>query len=326
MASSTAEASLQPSEVLSTTDGETAFFRSIIRYRPRGSNRHFSMVGICKDLERELQTVIPSDEIWNTLRTCYDLDILAEMEPDEPDEIERNKSTVELLRSKQHTFFREFQLPIHPSIPAEQSFQSLIDERRLESSSARSSPEQRSPGMVSSPRRRTTANSLKLHLDRSGQSSSSKYLNPSSAAKSGSDHRIGDPTIQEGMESDLTEQEDYEDDDDEEEEDKELEGKDDEEDEEEEEEEEPEPEPRTKKLKTSNRTDSSHHHRPPTTSSSRSRNTGKANKASSTTASTSTPTTTTTSINNSNNTPSSSRSRTRGRWKKVGGPPFPIFL
>ncbi|OAV90101.1 hypothetical protein PTTG_03282 [Puccinia triticina 1-1 BBBD Race 1] len=297
MASSTTETSGPPGHILSTTDGETAFFRSIIRYRPRGSSRHFSMVGICKDLERELQTVIPSDEIWKALRTCYDLDILAEMEPDEPDEIERSKSTIELLRSKQQTFFREFQLPIHPTIPAEQSFQSLVDERRLESSSGRASPEQRSPGGASSPRRRTTTNSLKLHLDRSGQSSS-RYLNPSSA-KAGADHRPSDSNIQEGMESDLTEQEDYEDEDDDDDDAKEIEGK---EDEEEDEEEEPAPGPRAKKPKTSNKTD----YHPPTTSSSRSRNTGNSNKAS---------IVATTTISNSN-TPSTSRSRTRGRWKR----------
>ncbi|KAI9620393.1 hypothetical protein H4Q26_013605 [Puccinia striiformis f. sp. tritici PST-130] len=258
--------STESTRILSTTDGETAFFRAIIRYRPRGPNRHFSMVGICKDLERELNTVIPSEEIWSTLRSCYDLDMFAEMEPDELDDIDRSKSTIDILRAKQHTHFREFQLPIHPTIPTERSFQVLVDDRRLESSSARSSPERRSPG-ISSPRRRTTTNSSKLHT-----SSSSKYLNPSSA-KSTADQRHSDHS--EGMESDLTEQEDYEDEDEDDDDDKEF---------EEEEEEEPAPEREIlsihlQKSKTSTKQSTTESH--PQTS--RSRNTGNSNKATSTT-------------------------------------------
>lgn len=106
------------------------------------------------------------------------------------------------MRSKQETFFREFQLPIDPSVPPEQSFQRLVDERRLASSSDGSSPEQRPRSLPpTSPRRRTTSNSLKLHiLDRPS----------SSKPKSAPDLNF----LQEGMESDLTEQEDYDDDDD----------------------------------------------------------------------------------------------------------------
>ncbi|POV99349.1 hypothetical protein PSHT_13579 [Puccinia striiformis] len=244
-----------------------AFFRAIIRYRPRGPNRHFSMVGICKDLERELNTVIPSEEIWSTLRSCYDLDMFAEMEPDELDDIDRIT---------------------YPSYHTDRAIvQMLVDDRRLESSSARSSPERRSPG-ISSPRRRTTTNSSKLHT-----SSSSKYLNPSSA-KSTADQRHSDHS--EGMESDLTEQEDYEDEDeDDDDDDKEF---------EEEEEEEPAPEPRAKKSKTSTKQSTTESH--PQTS--RSRNTGNSNKATSTT------TNNTTSRSGSN--PPSTRGSRRGRWKK----------
>ncbi|PLW21313.1 hypothetical protein PCANC_01245 [Puccinia coronata f. sp. avenae] len=311
MGSTTTEASTHPTHILSTTDGETAFFRSIIRYRPRGANRHFSMVGMCKDLERELHTVIPSEEIWSTLRSCYDLDILAEMEPDESEEIDRSKSTPEILRSKQHTLFREFQLPIHPSVPPEQSFLKLVDERRLELDHP--SPEQRSPKVVHSPRRRTTTNSLKLHIDRSSHSSS-KYLNTPSA-KSTTDHRQGDSILQEGMESDLTEQEDYEEEEDEDEE-KEHEGHEDEDEEEREQEEEddedddddePVPEPRSKKQKTSNSNSkaSTSDSLTKVATTSRSRSTGNSNK---------TPTNNNMSI--SSNTTSTSRSRTRARSKR----------
>ncbi|MBW0466685.1 hypothetical protein O181_006400 [Austropuccinia psidii MF-1] len=177
--------------ILHSTEGETAFFRSVIRYRPRGRNRHFSMVGICKDLERELQTVIPSDQIWSLLGSCYNLAILAEMDPDDPVDIDPSKSTLELLAAKDSTF-QEFQLPIHPTIPPEQSFLTLVNQRRLE---------------IDNP-----------SLPRSSDSSSiSSGRSP--AKRSSHNFEVGQ-TVEDGMESELTEQEDCdeeeEDDDDEE--------------------------------------------------------------------------------------------------------------
>ncbi|KNZ64580.1 uncharacterized protein VP01_1012g3 [Puccinia sorghi] len=275
--------------ILSTTDGETAFFRSIIRYRPRGPNRHFSMVGICRDLERELHAVVPSRLIWNALRSCYDLDILAEMEPDEADEIDGSKSTEELLRSKQETFFREFQLPIDPSVPPEQSFQRLVDDRRLASSSDGSSPEQRPRSLPpTSPRRRTTSNSLKLHiLDRPS----------SSKPKSAPDLNF----LQEGMESDLTEQEDYDDDDDNDDDLKDLQTKQDEhEDDDDEHERAPESRSKKQRTSTSNAKSAVDIHAQQATPASRSRNTGNSNKSATAAAST-------------------SRSRTRARSKRCSG-------
>lgn len=67
-----------PGGVLATSDGETAFFRAVIRYRPRGSHRHFAVIGMCRELERELNTSISSEDVWSLLRTCYNLDFLNE--------------------------------------------------------------------------------------------------------------------------------------------------------------------------------------------------------------------------------------------------------
>lgn len=248
-------------DILSTPDGETAFFRSIIRYRPRGQNRHFSMVGMCKDLERELQTVIPSEKIWSNLRSCYNLDILSEMEPDDPDEIERSRSTLEILNSKKSTF-QEFQLPIDSTLPAGFSFLELINERRLETSNP-SSPG--SPSSTASPRRRTTFNSSsKYHVDRL---TTHKHSNKHHPTDSSTSKTLESTSPQEGMESDLTEPEDYDEDDEEEREEVDK--------EEEDEEVESTPELKGKKARTSK----SQHESISSTTTSRSRSTNNALKS-----------------------------------------------
>lgn len=65
--------------VLDTPEGETALLRAIINARPVGMAKHWAMVSILLYLEQILgEGRVTGEEVWNKLRTLYDLDLLDE--------------------------------------------------------------------------------------------------------------------------------------------------------------------------------------------------------------------------------------------------------
>lgn len=63
-------------EFLQTVEGEISFFRSIMRARPIGIHRHFHVLAIRNAIHRDTGHFVSADDIWNKLRTCYDLEAL----------------------------------------------------------------------------------------------------------------------------------------------------------------------------------------------------------------------------------------------------------
>ncbi|KAG0139443.1 hypothetical protein CROQUDRAFT_54710 [Cronartium quercuum f. sp. fusiforme G11] len=181
-----------PQGVLATPNGETAFFRAVIRYRPRGSHRHFAVMGMCKELERELNTSISSEDVWSLLRSCYNIDILNERDLEVLDDSDPSH----LCKDSAGDRFSEFQLPIHPTTPSDLSFLSFINQRRLETI----------PSPVSSP----DPLSFKHPRDQSRRMRSGSV----GIAPIKIESRHADTiTAEDGMESDLTEQEDLDEED-----------------------------------------------------------------------------------------------------------------
>lgn len=65
--------------VLDTPEGETALLTAIINARPVGMGKHWAMVSILLYLEQILgEGRVTGEEVWNKLRTLYDLDLLDE--------------------------------------------------------------------------------------------------------------------------------------------------------------------------------------------------------------------------------------------------------
>ena len=61
---------------LDTVEGEIALFRSIMRARPIGIHRHFHVLTIRNAILRDTGQDVSISEIWDKLKSCYDLDIL----------------------------------------------------------------------------------------------------------------------------------------------------------------------------------------------------------------------------------------------------------
>lgn len=65
--------------VLDTPEGETALLTAIINARPVGMGKHWAMVSILLYLEQALgEGRVTSTDVWNKLRTLYDMDLLDE--------------------------------------------------------------------------------------------------------------------------------------------------------------------------------------------------------------------------------------------------------
>ncbi|KAI0771421.1 hypothetical protein BC629DRAFT_1531807 [Irpex lacteus] len=67
---------------LDTLEGEIVFFRSLMRARPVGIHRHFHAMVIRSAIQRDTGRWVPVDEIWDKLRSCYDMDLLESIETD----------------------------------------------------------------------------------------------------------------------------------------------------------------------------------------------------------------------------------------------------
>lgn len=61
---------------LDSVEGEIWFFKSIMHARPVGKHRHFHVMSMRNTILRETGQSVAIDDIWNKLKTCYDLDAL----------------------------------------------------------------------------------------------------------------------------------------------------------------------------------------------------------------------------------------------------------
>lgn len=119
----------------------------------------------------------------------------ASISPFQEHDVVDESDPTQLIKDSSGHSFDEFQLPIHPSTPSELSFISFIDERRLESNpSPASSPHSFPLKPPRDPTRRGRSGSLGYNLN---------------AADPRQDDVHG---LDDGVESDLTEQEDLEED------------------------------------------------------------------------------------------------------------------
>ncbi|KAH0832120.1 hypothetical protein J3R83DRAFT_13029 [Lanmaoa asiatica] len=119
-----------PDEFLDSVEGEISFFRSVMRARPVGAHKHFHVLAIRNAIHNDTGRVIPVESIWAKLKNCYDLEALENAETDGFDtsgvypQAIRSPSPSENL--SRHPFFRdEF------TLPADESFESLIAARRV---------------------------------------------------------------------------------------------------------------------------------------------------------------------------------------------------
>ncbi|CCL99712.1 uncharacterized protein FIBRA_01734 [Fibroporia radiculosa] len=142
---------------LDTVEGEIALFRSVMRARPVGLHRHFHVLTICNAILRDTGHSISIDDVWKKLRSCYNLDVLENIEVEgydppgsQPTRLPtdlpvRSPSPGENLFS--HPWFRH-----EYSLPSEEHYESLIAVRRMRATASlpSSSPAQ-SPSAVSRP-------------------------------------------------------------------------------------------------------------------------------------------------------------------------------
>lgn len=66
----------KPMGFLDSVEGEIALFRSIMRARPVGIHRYFHILTIRNAILRDTGQDVTIGEIWDKLKSCYDLDIL----------------------------------------------------------------------------------------------------------------------------------------------------------------------------------------------------------------------------------------------------------
>jgi MRG-binding protein len=65
-----------PEELLDSAEGEISFFRSVMRARPVGLHKHFHVLAIRNAIRNDTGRIVPVENIWAKLRTCYDLEAL----------------------------------------------------------------------------------------------------------------------------------------------------------------------------------------------------------------------------------------------------------
>ncbi|KAI0087906.1 hypothetical protein BDY19DRAFT_1042284 [Irpex rosettiformis] len=153
---------------LNTLEGEIVFFRSLMRARPVGIHKHFHAMVIRSAIQRDTGRWVPMEEIWQKLRSCYDMDLLESIETDgfdfsgsSPGAIAgalRSPSPSENLAT--HPYFKtEFALPDDPVI------EDIISKRRMRASvssvSAAPSPvREKPPASVRSSKRTKSKNKM----------------------------------------------------------------------------------------------------------------------------------------------------------------------
>lgn len=70
------EVANEEAKFLDTIEGEIAVFRSVMRARPVGIHRHFHILTIRNAILRDTGRLVSLDDLWDKLRTCYNLEIL----------------------------------------------------------------------------------------------------------------------------------------------------------------------------------------------------------------------------------------------------------
>lgn len=135
---------------LNTVEGEIAFFRSLMRTRPVGIHRHFHVLAMRNAIHRDTGHWIPADDIWDKLRSCYDLDILESIEADGYETPGSNGSNVGPVQSPSP----EDNLSIHPyfreeySLPHDETIESIISQRRMRATASLPSSSPAPPPLV----------------------------------------------------------------------------------------------------------------------------------------------------------------------------------
>ena len=143
---------------LDTVEGEISFFRSLMRTRPVGIHRHFHVLAMRNSIHRDTGHWIAADDIWEKLRSCYDLDILESIVSIPP------CCYGQQLTSSQETEgydtpggngsnSPEHNLAVHPyfgegyTLPHDEAIENMISRRRMRDSVSlpSSSPEPTSP-------------------------------------------------------------------------------------------------------------------------------------------------------------------------------------
>ncbi|KAF8073721.1 chromatin modification-related protein EAF7-domain-containing protein [Lyophyllum atratum] len=181
---------------LKSIDGEISFFRSIMRARPIGIHRHFHVLAIQNAMLKDTGRLVHIQDIWDKLRSSYDMDALEaiDLEAEGYESPKSNKSTPISIRSPSpsqnlsgHPFFRE-----EFSLPFDQSFESLISQRRMRATASlpSSSP---APSPVSKPRGGKKRGRTKLSMAGliGGDSDSSALTQESGDENGGGSPRAG---------------------------------------------------------------------------------------------------------------------------------------
>ncbi|OJT15241.1 hypothetical protein TRAPUB_8163 [Trametes pubescens] len=131
------EAALE-SRWLDSVEGEIAFFRSLMRARPVGIHRHFHVLTMRNAILRDTGELVAIDDLWAKLRTCYDLDILENIEADGYDFPGEGPASTPPLPPRSpspsdnlsmHPFFRH-----EYTLPHDETFETIMSERRMRAS------------------------------------------------------------------------------------------------------------------------------------------------------------------------------------------------
>ncbi|KIY45594.1 hypothetical protein FISHEDRAFT_66876 [Fistulina hepatica ATCC 64428] len=135
-------------EFLNTIEGEIVFFRAVMRARPVGKHRHFHIIAIRNAIHNDTGRWIPIPDLWDKLKTCYDIDALnaIDIEAEGYESPISNVSTPVSIKTPMptdnlaaHPFFREeFRLPF-------EEYAHLMAGRQLRSTPSPASTPARSP-------------------------------------------------------------------------------------------------------------------------------------------------------------------------------------
>ncbi|KAL0961456.1 hypothetical protein HGRIS_006401 [Hohenbuehelia grisea] len=155
---------------LDSVEGEIAFFRSLMRARPVGIHRHFHVLAIRNWIHKDTGRWVDPSNIWEKLKTCYDLEALEsiDLDADAFETRSSNNSTPVSIPSPtpsedltRHPFFRqEFVLP------TEEAYDALVAARRMRDTPSVESS--RAPSPVAAPKPRRGAKRGKGKLDMAG--------------------------------------------------------------------------------------------------------------------------------------------------------------
>ncbi|KAJ3861892.1 hypothetical protein EV359DRAFT_83882 [Lentinula novae-zelandiae] len=125
---------------LNTIEGEISFFRSIMHARPVGIHRHFHVLTMRSSIHKDTGHWVPVDELWQKLRSCYNIDALDAIELEYEialsNKISLQSPSIDGQNIKPPYIRGEFALPSEPSLDP------LISTRRVNPiASPPSSPE-----------------------------------------------------------------------------------------------------------------------------------------------------------------------------------------